>query len=1131
MWRRAFVGLLCLFLLQNGSVTRADSFEWDGGAGDDLWNGIVTDPNLDTNWSINEFPDNDDDIVLTAASLDGPQTIDLNGPREINGISANGVDGTYTFENNGAGALTIVKGSGEAVITRTDGSFVFENDLLLNSADTLRLNVQADGGKITVNGDIASSALSGTTVLMPTVVNTSLPVGVEINGVISDGTAQTALSSGFNGNLLHLGTVRITGLNTYTGSTRVNIGTLEIDSIADIGGAPNALGQPLAANSTIQLGTSAGNSGVNTATLRYLGAGHSSDRQIELAGRDNDTAVIESSGTGALMLTGGVINPANGETLALGGSNLNENTLGGSIAEGNGSDLTSLRKQGTGRWILSGNSPALDGPITVNEGELEVTGTLGTALANTGRLQVDTAGTLTLNGGAMNVSDFNNIASGTFNFQAGTLRIANGTSAGGSGSFSIGTAGAGTLQLDGGSGDFGDVTLEGADDTVSINNGTWSFERLDNTQGGMVNFSGGTLELTDSTAGQGLITGAGTIDSTLTGVGEVTKIGTGTLTVNSNGTNSGKTNINAGVLEVSPAARLSDGTTVNVASGATLKLLTSSADAIFGLEGNGNVELGDATLIIGNSLGPGASGGVGTFSGTLTDGPGPAVGDFEKRGSGDFIFAGTATHTGRTEVENGALLVTGTISDTSQVDIVDGPLSGAGAFILDGGTIVSAGAVNADAVGALLRIDSGSLTATRIDVESGSTYRTFIWNMGSIRLTGPNGVDVGVAASADQPFQDDLDLIAGKSLTVDNNNTQVGSDGTLSLSGGTLTTPELVVDSGGVFEFNSGTLAFSQDAIIDSAFVDRADVAGLIQNGRTLEVMGQATIETPLVLAGGTLRFGTVVNPGTLILDSGTLEVAGGDLTIATGEIVDVTSGMTVTVTDGALNIADGGEFNSINATLQLNDGITNSGALNLINTDVLGSVVSAVGSGSTLVGTNSVSGDYAMSDGDSLLIDLGGTAVDEFDTLSIGGDGTLNGSLSVSLDPSFSLTVGDAFEIVNIDGSQSGMFAGLTDGALVGNFGGVDLFIDYDGGDGNDVVLFTASGADVDLDGDGDVDGSDFLALQRTNPSLLSDWANQYGSGSGALTAGQAVPEPSTLLMLALTLAATCTRRPARRR
>ena len=41
----------------------------------------------------------------------------------------------------------------------------------------------------------------------------------------------------------------------------------------------------------------------------------------------------------------------------------------------------------------------------------------------------------------------------------------------------------------------------------------------------------------------------------------------------------------------------------------------------------------------------------------------------------------------------------------------------------------------------------------------------------------------------------------------------------------------------------------------------------------------------------------------------------------------------------------------------------------------------------------------------------------------------------------------------------------------------------------------------DSDADGDGDSDGTDFLAWQR-----------QFGSGAGAITTQQAVPEPGVL-------------------
>jgi hypothetical protein len=61
-------------------------------------------------------------------------------------------------------------------------------------------------------------------------------------------------------------------------------------------------------------------------------------------------------------------------------------------------------------------------------------------------------------------------------------------------------------------------------------------------------------------------------------------------------------------------------------------------------------------------------------------------------------------------------------------------------------------------------------------------------------------------------------------------------------------------------------------------------------------------------------------------------------------------------------------------------------------------------------------------------------------------------------------------------------------------------------------------SGQPGDFDGDGDVDGRDFLAWQR-DPGIgnLADWQNNYGAGS--LAAIGSVPEPAGLALLALAL------------
>ncbi|MEM8944708.1 MAG: PQQ-dependent sugar dehydrogenase [Planctomycetota bacterium] len=87
------------------------------------------------------------------------------------------------------------------------------------------------------------------------------------------------------------------------------------------------------------------------------------------------------------------------------------------------------------------------------------------------------------------------------------------------------------------------------------------------------------------------------------------------------------------------------------------------------------------------------------------------------------------------------------------------------------------------------------------------------------------------------------------------------------------------------------------------------------------------------------------------------------------------------------------------------------------------------------------------------------------------------------------------------------------------------------------------ASTLDADFDGDGDVDGSDFLILQRgfgvgstlaegdtnndgvVDATDVANWESLYAGGA-PLSAGQQIPEPSTLLLLLIGVGATSLRR-----
>ena len=66
----------------------------------------------------------------------------------------------------------------------------------------------------------------------------------------------------------------------------------------------------------------------------------------------------------------------------------------------------------------------------------------------------------------------------------------------------------------------------------------------------------------------------------------------------------------------------------------------------------------------------------------------------------------------------------------------------------------------------------------------------------------------------------------------------------------------------------------------------------------------------------------------------------------------------------------------------------------------------------------------------------------------------TLAGTLDVSFLEGFQLIEGMSFTIVDVQEKLSGEFDGLREGAWVTSYQGIDLFVSYKAGDGNDVGL-----------------------------------------------------------------------------
>ncbi|MCB1106013.1 MAG: autotransporter-associated beta strand repeat-containing protein, partial [Cephaloticoccus sp.] len=541
--------------------------------------------------------------------------------------------GTYTVTvsgdvgNNSGGYIyaiyfdegTITLGGAGTLYTRAGGIINNTSNLQTIGANVfLSLNQtwNSGNGGLLINGGVTMAA------------NRTLTVtgtgGVTVSGVFSDSGTRRLTKNG-------TGTLTLTGANTYTGGTTINAGILSTNSIAN-GGASSGIGNSTnAANRLI----------INGGTLRYTGGATTTNRRFTIG---TNGATIDGSGTGTLKFTDASAITLTGtntaRTLTLTGTNTSYyndgNTIAGVLAD-NGTGATSLVKDGTGTWQLSGSN-TYTGTTTINAGTLQL-GSNNTLSDSTnviinsgGTLQLnsitDTVGSLTgdgtlfLQGGTFTtntaanttfsgtISDTygnfrkagtgdltlsgNNTFGGITYIDGGTLIAASSTALGGSTSGNQIANGA-TLGLQGNiSLTEGSFSLQGTGDggVGAINNisGNNTLNTTLNLAGATtIGSSTGSLTLGGMSLGYALTTtGSGNLQFTgdIYGSGSLTKNGTGTLTFSGTGNNSfsGGVSLNDGTIVLAKSAGISaiGQGTVNIGDGsgapasATLQLNASN---------------------------------------------------------------------------------------------------------------------------------------------------------------------------------------------------------------------------------------------------------------------------------------------------------------------------------------------------------------------------------------------------------------------------------------------------------------------------------------------------------------------------------------------------------------------------
>jgi hypothetical protein len=175
--------------------------------------------------------------------------------------------------------------------------------------------------------------------------------------------------------------------------------------------------------------------------------------------------------------------------------------------------------------------------------------------------------------------------------------------------------------------------------------------------------------------------------------------------------------------------------------------------------------------------------------------------------------------------------------------------------------------------------------------------------------------------------------------------------------------------------------------------------------------------------------------------------------------------------------------------------------------------------------GSTRVMGDLEMNSG-SILLEIGGDAVGEFDEIIVEGGLSAGGVLQLQLLNGYMPGLNDSFDLFDFT-SASGSFTLELPALPVG--------LGWDASKLLTTGELSVVAASADFDGDGDVDGADFLTWQlgfgRTGIDLemsgdansdgrvdeldLAAWRSQYGASSTGVVAG--VPEPASLVLMLL--------------
>ncbi|MEM1059853.1 MAG: hypothetical protein AAGK14_11440, partial [Verrucomicrobiota bacterium] len=327
-------------------------------------------------------------------------------------------------------------------------------------------------------------------------------------------------------------------------------------------------------------------------------------------------------------------------------------------------------------------------------------------------------------------------------------------------------------------------------------------------------------------------------------------------------------------------------------------------------------------------------------------------------------------------------------------------------------------------------IDAGRLSTAQMQTLSGqgNIYADFSNISVNVDVTeviygGNSGVvfgngfsDYGLTNNADGT----VEVIAGERLRFDGDGTNNGS---FDLFGGQLRFTGNLTNDGEVNTVNGQLL-------VDGTFTNEAD--GTVQGRGIIDAAGGTTNRGTMSFSGSqTDIFGDFNNEA-----GGTVLTAGGATTTFYDNVVH--NGTEIRTADGSYTV--------FLADYSGDGAFTGDGTVQFEGTVNIGNSPAVV----------SAEGGIAFTDTSTVIIEIGGLFEGEFDKFLIGGDLEISGVLDVQLIDFFELGLNETFLFADVEGTTTGLFTGLDEGALVGNYNSVDLFISYSAGDGNDLALYS---------------------------------------------------------------------------